>query len=69
MEELERPLLGEDEQIDSEAEELLALYDTHCATEGCPNGEFTIRVPAGVNNPVVICGGCGQLITDCVAIE
>lgn len=62
-------MLGGDERIAEDAVALLALYDTHCATEGCPNSEFTIRVPASIENPVVTCGGCEQLITDCVAIE
>jgi hypothetical protein len=65
----ERELLGGDESLPDGAESGLALYDTHCETVGCANGEFTIRVTAMASEPNVICGGCGNPITDTVCVE
>lgn len=69
MEETERPVLGADTQIPEDAVLLLARYDTHCATQGCPNGEFTIRLLAGIDAPLVTCGGCDNPVTDCSPVE
>lgn len=67
--EAERPLLGAGDPIPESEGVVFALYDTHCGTEGCSNGAYTIRVPAPAVNPLVMCGDCGKLIADCVAIE
>lgn len=69
MEETERPILGVDDPLPESEDAVLALFDTHCLTEGCPNGGFTLRVPAAAVNPLVTCGACGNPITDCVAVE
>ncbi len=43
--------------------ETLPLFDVVCHTTGCGNAGSTVRVPANPV-PVVICGVCGQRITD-----
>ena len=64
-----RPVLGEGEEIEPSGDLQLVLYDTHCATAGCGNGDFTIRVPAAAENPLITCGGCDSAIIDCTLIE
>lgn len=49
--------------MDEEELELIGL-SVVCHTEGCENEDITIEVLADAQSPVVICGPCGQEITD-----
>lgn len=46
-----------------EIEPTLAPYIVTCQTEGCENQNITLGIDADAENPTVICGPCGQLIT------
>jgi len=41
-----------------------AAYDVTCTTEGCENAGHTIAVYGSAESPQVVCGPCGQPITD-----
>lgn len=43
-------------------------YTVICHTEGCENENIAIVVPAAAENPCVICGPCGNQITDLVPV-
>ena len=69
MAETEREIIGlNDPLVEGDGIEM-ARYDTHCETEGCPNGEFTYRVSAMAEGPVVICGGCDIPVADVVRVQ
>lgn len=42
----------------------IAPYRVTCHTEECPNRDVAIDVGGSLEDPYVICGPCGQLITD-----
>jgi len=41
-----------------------AKYEVTCRTFGCGNENINILVDADVNTPSVVCGPCGQPITN-----
>lgn len=43
-------------------------YTATCHTEGCENENIAIVVPAAATDPNVICGPCGNQITDLVPV-
>lgn len=45
-----------------------APFDVVCHTADCGNSEQSIQVLAIQPDPLVICGVCGQLITDVTPI-
>lgn len=47
----------------------LAQYDVTCHTAECGNAEHVIRVLATETDPYIVCGPCGQLITDLEPVE
>lgn len=44
-------------------EPVMKFYDVTCETNGCKAEQFTLRCLA-LENPLFICGGCGQTITN-----
>jgi hypothetical protein len=44
----------------------IAEYGVTCRTPGCENQGVTLRVMATVGAEHVVCGPCGNHITDCV---
>ena len=50
-------------------DEPTAEYDVTCATDGCVNTGIVIRVIATATDPMIICGPCGQQITDITPAE
>jgi soluble P-type ATPase len=47
----------------------IANYFVKCLTEECENKDIKIEVIADLNNPYVICGACGNQITDITAVK
>ena len=41
-----------------------AKFDATCHTENCGNAEATISIDAIADEPNVVCGVCGNKITD-----
>jgi transcription elongation factor Elf1 len=44
-------------------------YQVTCRTEGCENSDITINIQAPKENAHIVCGVCGQQITDVTPIE
>ena len=42
----------------------IASYIATCTTVGCENADIPIQVTADATDPTVICGPCGQPITN-----
>lgn len=47
----------------------LAKFNVMCETDQCANFGLTINVIGDKNNPSVICGSCGQNISNVVYVS
>jgi hypothetical protein len=47
----------------------MANYNVKCVTDSCENKDVKIEVASTVENPYVICGACGNQITDITAVK
>ena len=43
---------------------IFADFIVTCHTDGCENSDIAIIIGADAENPIVVCGPCGQQITD-----
>lgn len=43
------------------------LFDVICHIDGCENSEITITITVPDVDPMVVCGPCGNEITDIVS--
>jgi hypothetical protein len=44
------------------------MFNVTCNTAKCENESLTIRIESEDSKPVVMCGACGNYITDIVAV-
>lgn len=47
---------------------MMYKFEVVCHTNGCENGELAIVIDTPDEVPVVMCGPCGQEITDVTAV-
>jgi len=55
--------------MDEDQEQPLSTYRVTCRTPDCHNEGATITVPGDPIEPYVVCGPCGQQITDVQPVE
>lgn len=46
----------------------MAEFNVTCHTTGCENSEIVILINAVADSPYIICGPCGNQITDIVNV-